>query len=186
MAASPFVQIRRRARRIQQAARGAVRLRTFPVFLGRGVTLRVNQHGSVHVGKGVVIEAGAEIAVSGTTSQPARLVIGDGVRIGDHLHLNVQQQVEIGDRVEISWAVTIMDTDFHRITELDGSQRRHTTPVRIGEHALIGARSVILKGVSIGPGAIVAAGSVVTKDVPANWIVAGNPAKPIREIGDWE
>ena len=60
-----------------------------------------------------------------------------------------------------------------------------TKPIFIGDHVWIGANSTILKGVSIGDGAIVAAGAVVTKDVKPNTIVAGCPAKEIKEIKEW-
>jgi acetyltransferase-like isoleucine patch superfamily enzyme len=70
---------------------------------------------------------------------------------------------------------------------MDG--RRHDwshtemAPIRICEGAWIGARSIILKGVTIGAGAVVGMGSVVTRDVPARTVVGGNPARVIREIG---
>ena len=59
-------------------------------------------------------------------------------------------------------------------------------PITIGENVWIGCRALILKGVTIGDGAVVAAGAVVTKDVPANCVVAGNPAKIIKENVVWQ
>ena len=58
--------------------------------------------------------------------------------------------------------------------------------VRIGDHVWIGASAVILKGVTIGENSVVAASAVVTEDVPPHMLVAGIPAKPIREIAGWE
>ncbi len=55
-------------------------------------------------------------------------------------------------------------------------------PIHIGSHVLIGTRCIILKGVTIGQGSIIAAGSIVTKDVPANVIAGGNPCKVIKKI----
>ncbi len=60
-----------------------------------------------------------------------------------------------------------------------------TAPVSIGNDVWIGCRSIVLKGVSIGDGAIVAAGSVVTKDVPAYTLVAGNPAQIKKKVAGW-
>jgi acetyltransferase-like isoleucine patch superfamily enzyme len=62
----------------------------------------------------------------------------------------------------------------------------HTAPIRIGRHVLVGTGAMILKGVTIGDGAVVAAGSVVTRDVEAGAIVAGNPAKRLGDASDWE
>ena len=75
----------------------------------------------------------------------------------------------------------IMDYDGHELDE----ERRHggiCNPVRIADGAWIGAAAIILKGVEIGEGSIVGAGSVVTKNVSANKVVAGNPARLIREL----
>ena len=80
--------------------------------------------------------------------------------------------VHVAENTYIAFDVAILTHDFTR------GVRRHT---RIGRNCFIGARSIILPGVEIGDGSIVAAGSIVVKNVPANSIVAGNPAKVIRE-----
>ena len=61
-----------------------------------------------------------------------------------------------------------------------------TKPVTIGNHVWICSNSIVLKGVTIGDGAIIAAGAVVTKDVPSKCMVGGNPAKIIRTNVDWQ
>ncbi len=109
------------------------------------------------------------------------------------------QNIEIGDDVLISWGTTIVDHNSHSISfshrEKDAvnwiTGKKDWThvkiaPVKIANKVWIGFNSIILKGVTIGEGAVIGAGSVVTKDVPAWTIVAGNPAHVIREISENE
>jgi len=97
------------------------------------------------------------------------------------------ESIEIGARTMIGSGSVLWDTDFH---PLDPEMRRqHPThgarsrAIRIEEDVFVGARSMILKGVTIGQGSIVGAGSVVTSSIPAGVIAAGNPAKVIRQNG---
>jgi acetyltransferase-like isoleucine patch superfamily enzyme len=109
------------------------------------------------------------------------------------------KHVEIGNDVIIAWGVTISDHNSHSIKFSERSRDvEHwitgkkdwsdvkIEPVRIMDKAWIGFNSIILRGVTIGEGAIVGAGSVVTKDVLPWTIVAGNPARVIREIPEHE
>lgn len=91
-----------------------------------------------------------------------------------------KQSVEIGEGCAIAWGVTITDHDFHTLY-LDGEPQEETAPVQIGTRVWIGMNATILKGVTIGDGAVVGAGAVVVKDVPPRCLVAGNPARVIRE-----
>lgn len=96
-----------------------------------------------------------------------------------------EASIEIGDRVQVGANCTIADTDFH---PLDPEARAipHTTgkslPIVIGDDVFIGMNSMILKGCHIGNGAVIAAGSVVTRDVPAGVIFGGVPAKQISTV----
>ena len=92
------------------------------------------------------------------------------------------KRVSIGGRCAIARDVIIRDYDAHEMVSADHETAK---AVCIGEHVWIGTRAIILKGVTIGDGAVVAAGSVVTKDVPAKCIAAGVPAKVIRESVEW-
>jgi acetyltransferase-like isoleucine patch superfamily enzyme len=91
--------------------------------------------------------------------------------------------IKIGHGVAIADNVVIRDSDNHSI--LSHSHLK-TKPIVIGDHIWIGTNAIILKGVTIGDGAIIAAGAVVTKDVPAKALVAGVPAKVIRENIHWK
>jgi len=111
------------------------------------------------------------------------------IRVGNRVGLSgasivAAECVEIGPRTLIGSGAVLWDTNFH---PLDPEMRRtHPTegarsaPIRIGDDVFVGARAIILKGVTIGDGAVVAAGAIVTSDVPANATVAGNPAKIVR------
>lgn len=95
-------------------------------------------------------------------------------------------KIEIGNDCMFSANIVIMNTDVHKIYDIDtGLKTNEGKEISIGNHVWLGIRTIILKGVSIGDNAIVAAGSIVTKDVKANTIVSGNPAKQIKENKNW-
>ena len=110
------------------------------------------------------------------------VVIGDHTRIG--LHNTVIGPVTIGSHVNLAQGITItaLNHNFAEKEQRIDEQGVSTNPVRIGDDIWIGANAVILAGVSIGNHSVVAAGAVVTKDVPAHSLVAGVPAKIIKEI----
>jgi acetyltransferase-like isoleucine patch superfamily enzyme len=118
-----------------------------------------------------------------TRSASALLTIGDdfGMTGGS---LVCEQQITIGKRVTVGCNTIIADTDFH---PLDAQARQAdflagaTAPIVIEDDVFIGMNALILKGVRLGAGCVVGAGSVVTRDVPAGAVVAGNPARVIRE-----
>ena len=93
--------------------------------------------------------------------------------------------IEIGDRVQVGANTTIVDTDFHPLTP-EGRKRNMANgknkPVIIHDDVFIGMNCLILKGVEIGEGSVIGAGSVVSKDVPPRTMVGGNPARVIREL----
>ena len=95
-------------------------------------------------------------------------------------------KIEIGKDCMFSANIVIMNTDVHKIYDIDtGLKTNEGKEISIGNHVWLGIRTIILKGVSICDNAIVAAGSIVTKDVKANTIVSGNPAKQIKENKNW-
>lgn len=114
----------------------------------------------------------------------SELVIGSGY-MNAGAQIRCKERITIGENCAIARNVLIMDFDAHRITYADGNTNRVTAPITIGNSVWIGAGATILKGVTIGDNAIIGAGSVVTRDVKANTIVAGNPARLIREHRQW-
>lgn len=113
----------------------------------------------------------------------SRLIIGDNVGISGST-ICATENVSIGDNVLIGSGCLITDSDAHPLDWRDRRENRNENtlrgPVNIGNDVFIGARCIILKGVTIGDRAIIGAGSVVTCDVPPDCIVAGNPAKVVK------
>jgi len=107
-----------------------------------------------------------------------RIEIGNGTYLNRNTLIHASKLVRIGKVCKISWDVIIMDSDMHSITG-----GRSDEPVYIGDDVWIGCRAIILKGVHIGGGAVIAAGSVVTKDVQPRTVVGGIPARVLFEIG---
>ena len=123
----------------------------------------------------------------------AAIVIYDGghLEVGNNSYMNMSliqcaNHITIGDNCAIAADVLIQDTDFHPIINEDGKENPISKPIHIGNHVWICTKSIILNGVNIGDGAIVAAGAVVTKDVPTGCVVAGNPAKVVKENVIWK
>lgn len=147
------------------------------------------------------IEIGAHVSCYAGVS--FALGLNGTCKIGDFSLINgamimAEERIEIGAFCLISWNVGIADSDFHPI---DAAQRRQDVmalapyykerparpaiaarPVVIKDNVWIGFNAVILKGVTIGENAIVAAGAVVTKEVPPNVVVAGNPAVIVKQL----
>jgi len=125
-----------------------------------------------HVGAGAVIRP------------PFFCDYGYNIRLGDGVFLNFNcvildvVEVTIGDRTQIGPAAQIYAADHPRDAKTRRSGLEFGRPVRIGSDVWIGGGAIILPGVTIGDGAVIGAGSVVTRDVGADIIVAGNPARP--------
>lgn len=109
--------------------------------------------------------------------------IGNYTLFSNDITIIAQNEIKIGDRCLIGDRLTIYDSDSHEInpnTRMRSSG--NIAPVNIGNNVWIGSIVTILKGVTIGDNSVIAANSVVTKDVPSNTVVAGNPATVIRTI----
>lgn len=131
--------------------------------------------------KGFTMYEGASVVIL----DGATLSVGKNSYMNDSL-IQCACSITIGDNCAIAGEVLIQDTDFHTVLDENGKERVFSKPIVIGNHVWICAKAVILKGVTIGEGAIIAAGAVVTKDVPAYSLVGGNPARIIRENVSWQ
>ena len=105
--------------------------------------------------------------------------------MNNRLNISVFDRVEIGRKVYVSENVSIHDSDNHTLMYDGKITTNISAPIVIEDNVWIGMNVTILKGVHIGTGAVIAAGAVVTKDVPAGCLAAGVPAKVIRENISW-
>jgi carbonic anhydrase/acetyltransferase-like protein (isoleucine patch superfamily) len=144
--------------------------RTYPsqLVVGPGASVRVRGHMSIHTDFQVWVNPGAE------------LVLGSGFA-NYGLRLSCRRSIQIGMDCALGERITIRDSDDHRVSGGSGP----VAPIRIGDHVWIGSGATVLRGVSIGDGAVVAAGAVVTKPVPERCLVAGVPARIVRDDVDW-
>ena len=109
----------------------------------------------------------------------ARLEIGNGTYLNRNTLIICEKRIIIGKNCKIAWDVVIMDSDLHPMN----SEPIVNKPVFIEDDVWIGCRAIILKGVTIGKGAIIAAGSVITKNIPPYTVWGGAPAKFITHAG---
>ena len=139
------------------------------------------------------VRPGARLVVDGIVSlqRGVRVVVDGGeLRIGHETNVNgltkilCAESVRIGRGCTLSWDVQVLDNDFHAITA-GGVTRPSVAPVVIGDRVWVGTRALVLKGVTIGDGAVVAAGAAVTRDVPAGTVVAGVPATVVATVDSW-
>ncbi|MBD5627022.1 MAG: acyltransferase [Desulfovibrio sp.] len=197
------------AMRVLGVGFGTLRLRLkarlLGVALGRGVTahgpvgLLRWPGGKIRIGAGVRLISSWRRATAACLAWPVRLrVFGPGasIDIGEGAELSGTSitarstAVRVGRGVLVAPNCVIVDSDFHapwppeaRATT-PGMER--DAPVTIGDHAWLGMQCIVLKGVTIGEGAIVGAGSVVTRDIPPRTLAAGAPARVIRHLGPEE
>jgi acetyltransferase-like isoleucine patch superfamily enzyme len=155
--------------------------------------LRSQRPRAVVIGKHVSCYAGCSFSIG----ERGECTVGDFTLLNGAL-IMAEEKIEIGSYCLISWGVGIADSDFH---PLEPAQRLidaqalapffkerpprpelKTAPVKIYNNVWIGMNALILKGVTIGENSVVAAGAVVTRSVPANTIVAGNPAIAVKTL----
>lgn len=113
------------------------------------------------------------------TGKTGKLFVGRNSRLNG-VHIDARELVHIGDTVQIGPYTIIMDSDFHDLK--DHSKDGPSKPIYIEDDVWIATRVTILKGVRIGKGSVIAAGAIVTKDVPEYCVAAGTPARVVKKI----
>jgi acetyltransferase-like isoleucine patch superfamily enzyme len=147
------------------------------VFFGRRLELQVGRKGEIHFGRFVWIGDGTKIRC-----HEGRVEIGAKTVMGQECTISAYQQVRIGQQCVIADRAMFIDFD-HGVVEVERPIRLqgiYKRDVEVGSNVWIGYGACILRGVAVGDNAIVGTNAVVTKDVPANAVVAGAPARVIR------
>jgi len=162
--------------RAQLALHPRVKVGRRPRFFGPRPI--IGGRGRIEIGDGFQVNA-MQFRAQFSAGPDGVLRIGDAVFLNQGVNVYAAQSVTIGNRVRLADLAAVYDTDFHPVEE---GRPVNVAPVVIEDDVWIGRYSIILPGVTIGHGAVVAAGAVVTADVPPHTVVAGNPASVVREI----
>lgn len=161
------------------------RLVRFPIHIRGRHAIRI----------GARFTTGRRVRIDAFPIDPTKsvLVIGNDVQLNDSVHIGAAELVEIGDHTLIASRVFITDHSHGLYDRPDAGSRPDVIPghrpivtkrVSIGRNVWVGELVCILPGVTIGDGAVIGAGSVVTRDIPAQCVAAGNPARVIRRWDD--
>ncbi|WP_237444591.1 acyltransferase [Sinobacterium norvegicum] len=140
---------------------------------------------NITIGKCVTIVAEkyspVKIGVWGRQPDSGKISIGDYVLLSPGVRLSASDEIIIGNNVMMANGVYLSDSDWHGV--YDRTERdEKVTPIILHDNVWLGDSSIVLKGVTIGENSIVGANAVVSKDVPANVVVAGNPAKVVKHL----
>lgn len=143
--------------------------------------LRVNAKGIITIGDHTRIWS--HLGITQLSAGPRAIIqIGSNTFINTGAIITSRRHIMIGDNCHIANEVIIMDDDFHQVHSR--AEKSEKEAIIVEDNVWIATRAMILKGVRIGEGAVVAAGAVVTKNVPPRTVVAGVPAKVIRHLDD--
>ncbi len=173
----------------------AVIIKTHSIVVGRNVKIRGKIYyfgnGKLDIGANTVVNSGKISNPVGGAQTTFYIINNAQVKIGENCGISnsticAAKGIVIGNRSIIGGNCCLYDTDFHSIDYLERRNKPDkgikTAQICIGEDVFIGANSMVLKGITIGDRSIVAAGSVVTRDIPADQLWGGNPAKKIRDL----
>lgn len=145
--------------------------------------LKITGPGYVTFGDNVLAGAYEEPNIFSTYHPDAHIIIGDNCRLNG-IHCQSRRSISISKNC-IAGSAILVDTDHHSIYKdrvTNKESRVASAPIKIDSNVWLAGKSAILKGVSIGKNSVVGFGAVVTKDIPENVIVAGNPAQVVKDV----
>lgn len=148
----------------------------YPIHKGLKCRLQLSEHSTLHIQGHVSLLQDTTILLHPC----AKLSIGDNSYLNG-ANIDCTQQISIGKDCAIANGVQILDNNWHKLS----GGAAHQQPISIGNHVWIATNAIILPGVHIGDGCVIAAGAVVTHDVPDKCLVAGVPARVIRKDVNW-
>ena len=156
------------------------------LYIEKGFPL-ISGYGSIIIGDDFRISRDVNFIVSYKVNENPTIVIGDEVYVGFQCVFSCAEKIILGNRVLIAGNVHISDNNNHPICPESRAdnlpvEKENIAPVYIGDDVWVGYGATILKGVTVGAGAVIATKAVVTKDVPSMCIVAGNPARIVKEV----
>lgn len=145
------------------------------------INIYFGKNANVEIGHSISIGQGVNLIVKDN----AALKIGNNTYFTSDSHIEVVNSVTIGNDCAISWGITIIDSDHHQIIS-DTKKAEKQDKVIIGNKVWIGCNVTILKSTIIGNNCVVAAGSIVKGTFPDNSLIAGNPAKVVKQSIGWQ
>jgi len=163
-----------------------------PRIIGR-ILVKADEPGHIRIGKDVVIRSSPDANPVGGIRTTMVAILNGTIEISDHARMSntgifARERIKIGEDVFIGADCNIFDNNFHSIYHKDRKSKNtrvRCAPVVIGDRVFIGAHCIILKGVTIGADSVIAAGSVVIKDVGEKEIWGGNPAKFVCKVPEY-
>ena len=178
---------------------GRLYLLAWGVQLGKGLQMwslpicRRHKNATIEIGDNVKIQNKLTENLAGITHRCVLMANGPGAKIviGNNVGMSgvvlyAANEIVVEDNVNLAVGVKIYDTDFHpldhKLRDTHNNKGAANKLIRICQSAWICADAIILKGVTVGPRSIVAAGAIVAKDVPADTIVAGIPARVVKKL----
>lgn len=160
--------------RAKWALRRCNQIGPWPRLFGR---VMVKNHGRITIGERLLMYGGT-VRGELVTAPGGVIEIGNQVFINYGVSISAHTLVKIGNRCQIGNYSLLMDNDYHQIGEK--TMLGHSRPIILEDDVWLGARVIILKGVTIGQGAVIGAGSVVTRDIPPRSVAVGQPARVVK------